>query len=94
MRTTLDIEDDVLFAAKETARAQKRTAGEVISEWARATLTRPSAAGASNTADPADAEREAGLAKLRALGIHPLPRRPGVVVTNEIVNRIRDEEGI
>jgi hypothetical protein len=90
MRTTLDIEDDVLFAAKETARAQKRTAGEVISEWARATLTRP---GTAPAADPADAEREAARARLRALGIHPLPRR-GVVVTNEIVNHIRDEEGI
>lgn len=91
MRTTLDIEDDVLFAAKETARAQKRSAGEVISEWARATLTRPAVEVAGKAGpDPA----EASLDRLRALGIHPLPRRPGVVVTNEIVNRIRDEEGI
>lgn len=40
MRTTLDIADDVLRAAKETARRQKRTTGEVISEWARAALVR------------------------------------------------------
>jgi hypothetical protein len=30
MRTTLDIDDDVLAAAKELASAQKKTAGKVI----------------------------------------------------------------
>jgi hypothetical protein len=35
MRTTLDIENDVLQAAKELAHHQGRTAGEVISELAR-----------------------------------------------------------
>ena len=41
MRTTLDIDDDVLSAAKELAAAQKSTAGQVISNLARQTLTRP-----------------------------------------------------
>ena len=40
VRTTLDIADDVLRAAKETAKRQKKTTGEVISEWARSALTR------------------------------------------------------
>jgi hypothetical protein len=35
MRTTLDIDDDVLLAAKELAAARKKTAGKVISELAR-----------------------------------------------------------
>jgi hypothetical protein len=35
MRTTLDIDDDVLLAAKEIAAARKKTAGKVISELAR-----------------------------------------------------------
>lgn len=35
MRTTLDIDDDVLLAAKELAAAEKKTAGKVISELAR-----------------------------------------------------------
>jgi hypothetical protein len=35
MRTTLDIEEDVLFAAKDLARREKKTAGQVISELAR-----------------------------------------------------------
>jgi len=41
MRTTLDIDDDVLSAAKDLAAAQKTTAGKVISELARKALTRP-----------------------------------------------------
>ena len=35
MRTTLDIDRDVLTAAKELASSQGRTAGKVISELAR-----------------------------------------------------------
>ena len=35
MRTTLDIADDVLQAAKEIAAVRGRTAGDVISELAR-----------------------------------------------------------
>ena len=35
MRTTLDIDDDVLLAAKELAAAQVTTAGKVLSELAR-----------------------------------------------------------
>jgi hypothetical protein len=43
MRTTLDIDDDVLAAAKDLAAAQKTTAGKVISDLARTALTRPTA---------------------------------------------------
>lgn len=35
MRTTLEIDDDVLGAAKELAAWEKKTAGKVISELAR-----------------------------------------------------------
>lgn len=38
MRTTLDIDDDVLSAAKELAAAQKTTAGKILSELARRAL--------------------------------------------------------
>ena len=41
MRTTLDIDDDVLQAAKEIARREKRTAGAVVSMLARSALTAP-----------------------------------------------------
>jgi hypothetical protein len=42
MRTTFDIDDDVLQAAKEIARAQGKTAGQVVSELLRKAL-RPAA---------------------------------------------------
>jgi hypothetical protein len=35
MRTTLDIDDDVLQAAKEIGAMRRKTAGQVISELAR-----------------------------------------------------------
>lgn len=35
MRTTLDLDEDVLLAAKELAGLEKKTAGQVISELAR-----------------------------------------------------------
>lgn len=82
MRTTLDIEDDVLMAARETARRNKLSIGAVISDLARRTLT------AQSTDRGRRREKQhAGLAKL---GIEPLPRRGGVV-TNEIINQLRDD---
>jgi hypothetical protein len=39
MRTTLDIEDDILVAAKELAKHEGRTAGQVLSDLARKGLT-------------------------------------------------------
>jgi hypothetical protein len=41
MRTTLDIDDDVLAAAKELAKARDSTAGRVISDLARQALIEP-----------------------------------------------------
>jgi len=40
MRTTLDIDEDVLSAAKELARLQGKTAGQVITQLARQGLER------------------------------------------------------
>ena len=39
MRTTIDIDDDVLTAAKELARQERKSAGAVISELARKGLS-------------------------------------------------------
>jgi hypothetical protein len=41
MRTTLDVDDDVLQAAKEIAANRKTTAGRVLSDLARKALTSP-----------------------------------------------------
>lgn len=79
MRTTLDIADDVLQAARERARRENKTAGEVISELARAALTAaPAPAAASRASEP------------RAhYGIRPFPKRGGVV-TNELIDKLRE----
>ena len=89
MRTTLDISDDILFAAKELARRDKKSLGQVISELARRAFATPAAtySGDSSTPVPQVSER------LAAYGIHPLPKRGGIV-TNALIDRLRDEEGI
>ena len=43
MRTTIDIERDVLLAAKEIARQRGVTTGKVISDLARQAMTRSAA---------------------------------------------------
>ena len=42
MRTTVDIEEDVLLAAKEIARQRGKTLGRVLSDLVRQSLTRRS----------------------------------------------------
>ena len=76
MRTTLDIDGDVLAAVKELAKARKITAGEVISELARKALTRPG-------------ERAHNL--VLKDGWYVLPFRGGTIVTNELVERLLDK---
>ncbi len=45
MRTTIDIEDDVLAAAKELARLQNVSAGQIVSRLVRQALAGPQNAG-------------------------------------------------
>lgn len=79
MRTTLDIEDDVLAAAKALARRQRKSAGAVISALARQALIQ--GPGAARVAEAAP-----------FYGFDPLPER-GVVVTDALIDRLRDETG-
>ena len=51
MRTTLDIADDVLQAAKERAQRERKTVGEMISDLARRALTSAPEAHAVNEPD-------------------------------------------
>jgi len=78
MRTTLDIDDDVLLAAKERARREKKTASTVISELARSALTAPPAATVAR--EPKS-----------FYGFRPFPRRGGIV-TNELIDKLREED--
>lgn len=78
MRTTLDIADDVLQAAREQARREDKTIGAVLSELARRALTTPRETRASN--EPKAVH-----------GFRPFPSR-GVVVTNELIDGLRQED--
>lgn len=85
MRTTLDIDDDVLAAAKELAVSQKSTAGRILSEYFRRGLHAPAAGPASKV------DSETGW--ILRNGIPVLPPT-GRIVTAEHVRRLMEEEGI
>jgi len=73
MRTTLNIDDDVLRAAKEIAKLRGNTAGAILSELARESLER---------------DRAAPTLEVRN-GVPLLPARPGVgIVTPEAVRSL------
>lgn len=83
MRTTLDIDDDLLAATKEIARNEGATAGQVVSRLLRSSLT-----------GTVQVSRSARTRRPSVAGFQPFPAKPGVVITNEQVNAIRDAEGI
>ena len=87
MRTTIDIEDDVLGVVKDLARSQHVSAGDVASRLIREALT-----GRQLHALPHGATTTVGTVGTVG-GFRPFPAR-GKVVTNEEVNVLRDEEGI
>ena len=79
MRTTLDIEDDVLEAAKELAAREGSTAGRVLSALARKGLT---------------SHGEPGEEPWHLVNGVPVVRSMGDMITNAFVQRLMDEEGI
>ena len=81
MRTTLDIDDELLAAAKELARRQGTTAGKVVSDLLRRALTTPEAAAGDVREPPA------------LYGFRPFPNRGGIVTETQL-EQCRDEEGI
>ena len=85
MRTTLDIDNDVLAAAKELARQQNLSAGQVVSQLLRRVLT--------GQADNSIASQDAGLRSQSVAGFRPFPAGK-TVVTNDAVNRLRESEGV
>ncbi len=82
MRTTLNIDDDLLFAVKELARGQSSTAGRVVSDLLRQSLTRTHSEGAEGREQEPRTE----------FGFRPFPSRGGIV-TNELIDRLREETG-
>ena len=85
MRTTLNIDDDLLLAVKEIAKRESKSVGDAVSDLLRKALT-------------GDEPCEPGMAEARAsfetaeFGFRPFPPRGGVV-TNELIDRLREESG-
>jgi hypothetical protein len=81
MRTTLDIDDPVLHAVKELARRDGRTAGAVASDLIRRALSQPAGTGIQEPA--------------ARYGFRPFAAAAADDrVTNDQVNRLRDDLGI
>lgn len=78
MRTTLEIADDVLQAAREQAKRERKTIGEMISELARRALNTPR--------EPLSVKEPTAV-----YGFKPFARRGGIV-TNELIGKLRDDE--
>jgi hypothetical protein len=79
MRTTLDIEDDVLAVAKELARRQGVSAGKVVSKLLRSALTGEASVQRSDAAVVA--------------GFRPFVASNQQLVSNEQIDQLRDIEG-
>ena len=82
MRTTLDIGEDVMKAIKELAKREGTTAGVLVSKLLRKALTQPNPTQGNHLQETA-----------AFYGFRPFPST-GKIVTNEDVNRLRDELGI
>lgn len=76
MRTTLDIDDDILLAVKELSKRQRKSAGEVLSDLARAALTAP----VSETHEPET-----------PYGFPLIPRKSDTIVTVDQIRRLQEE---
>jgi hypothetical protein len=90
MRTTLNIDDDILVTAQFLARKDRKTVGKGISELARNSLI-------GSPWDPSPAEErhsERNLLERRLAELGLVPFKGGGGVTNEIVDEMRETEGI
>ena len=73
MRTTLNIDDDVLLAARAIARRDEKTVGQVISEWCQVAIDK----------------------QFYDVGLRTQPHRAcAEPVTNDVINRMREPDGI
>ena len=82
MRTTLNIDDDLLIAVKEVAKRESRSAGAVISGLLRQSLVR---------CGPDDVKGQVAEPDVE-FGFRPFPKRGGMV-TNELIDQLRAEAG-
>ena len=86
MRTTVDLRDDLLQAAREEAARSRTPMGEVLSNWAERGRYAPVAIGLSVSLNLPTQVKVNGFRVV-------LPKRRGVVTVDH-VRRLMDEEGI
>ena len=89
MRTTLSIEDDVLYAAKSLARREGRSLGEVISSLARRALQEPAPFSGPDATGRSELDEQ-----LAALGLRPYRAPEVTVVPQAQVDALREAEGL
>lgn len=80
MHTAIDIDDDILAAARTLAAREGKPAERVVSDLLRE---------ASQTRTPSTA----AVPSRERYGFRPIPAG-GTVVTNDLVNKIRDSTGV
>lgn len=82
MRTTLNVEDDLLIALRDIAKRESKSLGAVVSRLLRQQLTVRRASAATSRAGEPEAE----------FGFRPFPKRGGIV-TNAMIDHLRNEMG-
>lgn len=82
MRTTLNIDDDVLVAVREVAKRESKSAGAIVSSLLRRSLAGDDDDSAIDRSSRFEAE----------FGFRPFPKRGGIV-TNALIDRLREEVG-
>jgi hypothetical protein len=90
MRTTVDIDDDVLAVAKDLAKAEGRSMGAVISDLVRQALTQPRFPIAGGLALSPGMEETQMAYITDDFPTFPT-NRTGLPVTGELVRRLQDQ---
>lgn len=94
MRTTLDIDQDVLEAVKERADSQGKSAGKVVSELVRLAILGPEVSELPASGGLAEEPQDELAGKPKVAPWPTFPRTPGesrVIVTSALVRRLLEK---
>jgi hypothetical protein len=88
MKTTIDLPDTLLHRAKVTAARRRTTLKHLVVEGLELVMQSPSGSRVPTTTIPSDPFFETD-----AYGV-PVLKRRGVTVTDKLIEKLREEEGI
>ena len=86
MRTTIDIEDDIYLYARQIASAERVAIGKIVSRMMRDSLRPAIALGVRE-----QAQDQYGYVYKNGIPVIPADGR---VITQELIDRIREDEGL